>query len=112
MPSTPILSVRNLSKQFDMTQALKGVSLELFPGEIHALVGENGAGKSTLIKILTGIQQPDEGEMTFSGNRIQLSDSQEAQAHGIAAIYQEPMVFPDLDVAENIFISQAITASQ
>ena len=103
--STPILNVRNLSKRFDMTQALKEVSLELFPGEIHALVGENGAGKSTLIKILTGIQQPDEGEITFSGNRIQLNNSQEAQALGIAAIYQEPMVFPDLDVAENIFIS-------
>ncbi|MEL0160652.1 MAG: ATP-binding cassette domain-containing protein, partial [Deltaproteobacteria bacterium] len=54
-----------------MTQALKEVSLELFPGEIHALVGENGAGKSTLIKILTGIQQPDEGEMVFSGNGVQ-----------------------------------------
>ena len=102
---TPILNVKNLSKRFDMTQALKEVSLELFPGEIHALVGENGAGKSTLIKILTGIQQPDKGEVTFAGNRIQLNNSQEAQALGIAAIYQEPMVFPDLDVAENIFIS-------
>ena len=102
---SPILRVSNLSKRFDMTQALKEVSLTLFPSEIHALVGENGAGKSTLIKILTGIQQPDEGEMVFSGNGIQLSSSQEAQARGIAAIYQEPMVFPDLDVAENIFIS-------
>ncbi|MEC8436838.1 MAG: ATP-binding cassette domain-containing protein, partial [SAR324 cluster bacterium] len=98
---SPILRVSNLSKRFDMTQALKEVSLELFPGEIHALVGENGAGKSTLIKILTGIQQPDEGEMVFSGNSVQLSSSKEAQALGIAAIYQEPMVFPDLDVAEN-----------
>ena len=102
---SPILRVSNLSKRFDMTQALKEVPLELFPGKIHALVGENGAGKSTLIKILTGIQQPDEGEMVFSGNSVQLSSSQEAQALGIAAIYQEPMVFPDLDVAENIFIS-------
>jgi rhamnose transport system ATP-binding protein len=103
--SSPILKVRNLSKRFDMTQALKEVSLELFPGEIQALVGENGAGKSTLIKILTGIQQSDEGEMLFSDRSVQLSNSQEAQALGIAAIYQEPMVFPDLDVAENIFIS-------
>jgi len=62
---SPILKVSNLSKRFDMTQALKEVSLKLFPGEIHALVGENGAGKSTLIKILTGIQQPDDGEMFF-----------------------------------------------
>ena len=88
-----------------MTQALKEMSLELFSGEIHALVGENGAGKSTLIKILTGIHKPDDGEMMFSGNGVQMNSSQEAQALGIAAIYQEPMVFPDLDVAENIFIS-------
>ena len=70
---SPILRVSNLSKRFDMTQALKEVPLELFPGKIHALVGENGAGKSTLIKILTGIQQPDEGEMVFSGNGVLLS---------------------------------------
>lgn len=101
----PILEVQGLSKRFDMTQALRDVSLQLHPGEIHALVGENGAGKSTLIKILTGIQGADEGEMRLAGNPVRLANSQEAQAQGVAAIYQEPMVFPDLDVAENIFIS-------
>ena len=77
----------------------------MYPGEIHALVGENGAGKSTLIKILTGIQQADQGEIRLSGKPVQINNSQEAQAYGIAAIYQEPLLFPDLDVAENIFIS-------
>jgi rhamnose transport system ATP-binding protein len=94
-----------MSKRFDMTQALDEVSLDLYPGEIHALVGENGAGKSTLIKIMTGVYRPDQGEMLLDGEPIQVHNSQEAQGYGIAAIYQEPMVYPDLNVAENIFIS-------
>ncbi|RME80628.1 MAG: sugar ABC transporter ATP-binding protein, partial [Caldilineae bacterium] len=97
--------MRHISKRFDATQALDDVSLSLYPGEVHALIGENGAGKSTLIKILTGIYQLDQGEILLDGNPITIRNSQEAQAHGIAAIYQEPMVFPDLNVAENIFIS-------
>ena len=102
---TPVLELRHVSKRFDMTQALDNVSLTLYPGEIHALVGENGAGKSTLIKVATGVYQPDYGEIWVNGKRVQIRNSQEAQALGIAAIYQEPMVFPDLSVAENIFIS-------
>ena len=101
----PVLEVLNISKRFDMTQALEDVSLKMYPGEIHALVGENGAGKSTLIKILTGLQQADQGELRLSGTPVKISNSQEAQAYGITAIYQEPLLFPDLDVAENIFIS-------
>ena len=103
--SAPILEVSGLSKRFDMTQALADVSLALHPGEIHALVGENGAGKSTLIKILTGVEQSDEGEVRVDGTPVHLANAQEAQACGVAAIYQEPLVFPDLDVAENIFIT-------
>ena len=102
---TPILRMSHISKRFDMTQALDDVSLDLYPGEIHALVGENGAGKSTLIKIATGIYRPDQGEIMLDGQPVQIHNSQDAQVHGIAAIYQEPMVFPDLNVAENIFIS-------
>lgn len=101
----PVLQIEHISKRFDMTQALADVSLTLYPGEIHALVGENGAGKSTLIKIMTGIHRPDHGEILLDGRPVHIHNSQEAQAHGIAAIYQEPMVFPDLNVAENIFIS-------
>ncbi|MCX6029111.1 MAG: sugar ABC transporter ATP-binding protein [Chloroflexi bacterium] len=101
----PIMEMRHVSKRFDATQALEDVSLTLYPGEVHALIGENGAGKSTLIKIMTGVHRPDVGEILLDGKPVQIRNSQEAQAHGIAAIYQEPMVFPDLNVAENIFIS-------
>jgi rhamnose transport system ATP-binding protein len=97
--------MKHVSKRFDMTQALDDVSLTLYPGEVHGLVGENGAGKSTLIKIMTGIYRPDHGEMLLDDQPVQVQNSQQAQAHGIAAIYQEPMVYPDLNVAENIFIS-------
>jgi rhamnose transport system ATP-binding protein len=101
----PVFAIRRVSKRFDGTQALDDVSLELYPGEVHTLLGENGAGKSTLIKIMTGIHQPDTGELLLDGKPITIANSAQAQHHGIAAIYQEPMVFPDLNVAENIFIS-------
>ncbi|MCX7707976.1 MAG: ATP-binding cassette domain-containing protein, partial [Anaerolineae bacterium] len=101
----PIVEMKHISKRFDATQALDDVSLTLYPGEVHAVIGENGAGKSTLIKILTGIHRPDTGEILLDGKPVHIRNSQEAQALGIAAIYQEPMVFPDLNVAENIFIS-------
>ena len=97
--------MKNISKRFDTTQALDDVSLTLYPGEIHALLGENGAGKSTLIKIMTGVHPPDRGEILLDGKPITLNSPIEAQSYGIAAIYQEPMVFPDLNVAENIFIT-------
>ena len=103
--ATPILEMRNIAKRFDATQALEDVSLSLYPGEVHALLGENGAGKSTLIKIMTGVHQPDHGEIFLGGAQITIRDPAEAQRHGIGAIYQEPMLFPDLNVAENIFIS-------
>ncbi len=102
---TPVMEIRHVFKRFDATQALDDVSLILYPGEVHALIGENGAGKSTLIKIMTGIHRPDQGELLLDDEPIEVHNSQEAQGYGIAAIYQEPMVFPDLNVAENIFIS-------
>ncbi len=101
----PLLEIRSISKRFGATQALSDVSLTLYPGEVHTLLGENGAGKSTLIKIMTGIYQADTGEILLDGHPIHLRSSADAQAHGIAAIYQEPLVFPDLNIAENIFIS-------
>lgn len=94
----------SISKRFGATQALSGVSMRLRSGEVHALLGENGAGKSTLIKIMTGVQQQDTGEILLDGQEIHLASSQDAQRFGIAAMYQEPMIFPDLSVAENIFI--------
>ncbi len=101
---SPVLEMRAISKRFGATQALSGVSLQLRSGEVHALLGENGAGKSTLIKIMTGVQSPDSGTILLDGQPIQLGSAQDAQRHGIAAMYQEPMIFPDLSVAENIFI--------
>src|SRR6202453_2617111 len=101
----PILEIRGVSKRFDATQALDDVSLALSPGEIHALLGENGAGKSTLIKIITGVHQPDRGQILLEGSPVTIASAAEAQRMGVAAIYQEPLLFPDLNVAENIFIS-------
>ncbi len=102
---SPVLEIRGVSKRFDATQALDDVSLTLYPGRVHALLGENGAGKSTLIKIMTGVYQADQGALFLEGKPIQITNAAQAQLHGIAAIYQEPMIFPDLNVAENIFIS-------
>ena len=101
----PILELRHVSKSFAMTAALADMSLDLVPGEVHAIVGENGAGKSTLIKIMTGVHQPDAGQILVDGQIVTIASTQAAQRLGVAAIFQEPMVFPDLDVAENIFIS-------
>ncbi len=101
----PILELVDIHKSFPGVHALSGVSFALYPGEVHALLGENGAGKSTLIKIMSGVYRPDQGSIRLNGQPVQLTDPRAAQLHGIAVIYQEPMVFPDLDVAENIFIS-------
>lgn len=101
----PLLELRSVTKRFGRTCALDDVSLQLRAGEIHALVGENGAGKSTIIKIMTGLHRPDEGLLFLNSQPITLPDTLAAQHAGIAAIYQEPLVFPDLDVAENIFIN-------
>ncbi len=103
--TNPVLELRNISKSFAMTAALSDVSFSVMPGEIHAIVGENGAGKSTLIKIMTGVYQPDQGTILADDKPVTIRSTQEAQTIGVAAIFQEPMVFPDLDVAENIFIS-------
>ena len=101
----PILEMKNVSKVFGATRALNDFSIEMFPGEIHALVGENGAGKSTLIKAMTGIHLATSGDIFVDGKSEIFRTTQQANALGVAAVYQEPMVFPDLDVAENIFIN-------
>ncbi|MCA9879231.1 MAG: ATP-binding cassette domain-containing protein, partial [Thermomicrobiales bacterium] len=89
--AAPVLEMSHISKSFGGTQALEDVSLQLYSGQIHALLGENGAGKSTLIKIMTGIQQQDAGEMRVDGQPVRVASSQDAQRLGVAAIYQEPM---------------------
>lgn len=103
------LRMTNISKSFAGVHALRGVQLELHSGEVHALLGENGAGKSTLVKVITGVHQPDTGEIYLNDRRIHLGDPREAAAQGISAIYQELSIFPDLDIAENIFVGRRPT---
>src|ERR1700684_3547673 len=102
----PILVLRHATKAFGAVQALVDVSIELYPGEAHALIGENGAGKSTLVKILAGVYQPDAGTLLVDGKEVIRRAPAMPQAAGIAVIYQEPTLFPDLTVAENMFIGR------
>jgi rhamnose transport system ATP-binding protein len=103
--SPTVLEMQGIAKRFGATNALAGVDLTLRAGEVHALVGENGAGKSTLIKVMTGIHAPDEGRILLDGEPVTMHDAADAQRRGVAAIYQEPLIFPDLSVAENVFIA-------
>ena len=103
-PTAPRVELRGGSMRFGATQALDDVSIALLPGEIHALVGENGAGKSTLVKILGGIHTPDSGTIVLDGEAIALHGPAHARALGIAVVHQEPRLFPDLTVAENVFM--------
>jgi rhamnose transport system ATP-binding protein len=107
IPAVPplLLEAAGIRKSFEGVRALRGVSFDLRPGEVHALVGENGAGKSTHIKIMTGAVKPDEGALTVEGRRIPHMTPAAARAAGIAAIYQQPSLFPQLTVAENITLA-------
>ncbi len=102
----PILTMENITKEFVGVKALKNANLDLYPGEVHALVGENGAGKSTLMKILTGIHQKDGGRITFLGKEIQFKNPKEAQENGVIIVHQELNMMNHLTVAENIFIGR------
>jgi rhamnose transport system ATP-binding protein len=102
---TALLDARDICKSFAGVRALKSVSFDLLPGEVHALVGENGAGKSTLIKIITGAVEPDSGTLNVRGQTIERLSPSAARSLGIAAIYQQPSLFPDLSVAENIALA-------
>ena len=101
--AVPLLTVRGLTKSFAGVQALKGVDLEVIPGEVHCVLGQNGAGKSTLIKTLSGVNQPDDGEIVWRGETTTIPDPVAAIAMGIATMYQELDVVDGLTVAENIF---------
>ena len=97
-----LLEVRDVSKSFGAVAAVQGVSFALEPGEAHALVGENGAGKSTIVKMQAGVHRPDTGSLLVEGEEVTFAHPADAKAAGIAVIYQEPTLFPDLSVAENI----------
>jgi len=100
----PLLQLRGISKAFPGVRALDNITFDVYSGEVHALLGENGAGKSTLIKIISGVYRADSGTMTMDGQPADFADPGQAQARGIAAIYQELGLYPDLSVAENIFM--------
>ncbi|HEX4343433.1 MAG TPA: sugar ABC transporter ATP-binding protein [Verrucomicrobiae bacterium] len=100
--TAPLLQLTSVAKSFGAVRALKGVSFDLNAGEVHALLGENGAGKSTLIKVITGAHQPDGGSIAINGERVAHLSPASAHKLGIACIYQQPALFPDLTVAENI----------
>ena len=102
MSSRPVLELSGVTKAFGGVRALRGVSFDLRAGEVHALVGENGAGKSTLIRTITGAVAPDSGTITIDGRAFDRLDPAQARRLGVAAIYQQPALFPDLTVAENI----------
>ncbi|MUT67180.1 sugar ABC transporter ATP-binding protein [Paenibacillus sp. NEAU-GSW1] len=102
----PLLKLTGIHKQFPGVKALSGVDFRLFPGEIHALMGENGAGKSTLIKVLTGVYAIDEGSVVLDGKPLVIHSPQGAQDAGISTVYQEVNLCPNLTVAENIYIGR------
>ncbi len=104
-PAT-VLEVEGLSKSFGGAPAVQAMSLTLYGGEAHALLGENGAGKSTLVKMLAGVHRPDAGEIRVDGAAVEFAGTGAARDAGISIIYQEPSLFPDLTVAENIFVGR------
>jgi ribose transport system ATP-binding protein len=106
VPNGPIMEVRNISKRFPGVIALNDVSLDFYPGEVHAVVGENGAGKSTLMKIMAGAYLPDSGEIFLQGEKVFFSHPKEAQQKGVSIIYQEFNLLPDRTVAQNIFLGR------
>jgi rhamnose transport system ATP-binding protein len=108
----PAVTLSHISKSFTGLKVLRDVSFDVYPGEVHALLGENGAGKSTLIKIMAGLYQPDEGEIAVNGSPTKFATPREAHAAGIATVHQELLLFPELTVAENIFLGQTLKSQR
>lgn len=105
------IGMTDIHKAFGKNQVLSGVSFELLPGEIHALMGENGAGKSTLMNLLTGLHRLDKGNIAINGTNMSFSNPKEAEKHGIAFIHQELNIWPDMTVLENLFIGKELTTA-
>jgi simple sugar transport system ATP-binding protein len=103
---SPIFEAQDVTKRFGRVVALRGVSFNLRPGEVHAIVGDNGAGKSTLIKILSGVMQPTSGEILIDGDPISLASPREARSHGIETVYQDLALANHLDASANLFLGR------
>src|ERR671918_714116 len=102
--TAPLVELRGIQKSFPGVWALRGVNLDVHPGEVHAVVGENGAGKSTLMRIVAGAEQADAGSIRWSGEPVSFAGPADAIDAGIAEMYQELSLVPSLSVAENIFL--------
>src|SRR6201998_1413907 len=104
--TTPLISVRNLHKWYSGVHALKGVNLDVPPGEVCGLVGDNGAGKSTLIKILSGVQRPNRGEIRIDGRLVEITSPKSAMKLGIETIYQDTPMAPTMSIARTLFMGR------
>jgi ABC-type sugar transport system ATPase subunit len=104
--NSPLLAVENIDKRFPGVHALRNVSFDVLPGEIHGLVGENGAGKSTLMRILAGTYQPDQGVIRLRGQPVQFADPAQSRRAGISMVYQDTRLVGDLDVAQNVWLGR------
>ncbi|KWX00588.1 sugar ABC transporter ATP-binding protein [Carbonactinospora thermoautotrophica] len=109
MTGTPVLSLRGISKRFGAVQALTDVELDVYAGEVVALVGDNGAGKSTLIKVISGVGPADEGTIEWQGRRVEINRPYDAQQLGIATVYQDLALCDNLDVVANLFLGRERT---
>jgi erythritol transport system ATP-binding protein len=108
-PHDIILSAENITKVFPGTTALDGVNFKVYRGKVNVLVGENGAGKSTLMKILAGVELPTSGRLLLDGHEVLFKNTREASKAGVGIIYQELNLFPNLNIAENIFAGRELT---
>ena len=104
--STPLLSLRGINKSFGPVHVLKDVHLDIYPGQVTALVGDNGAGKSTLIKCIAGIYTPESGEVIFEGNKVTIDGPRAATALGIEIVYQDLALCDNLDIVQNMFLGR------
>src|SRR5471032_2167427 len=105
-PQVPLIRVAGVTKRFGGVSALRGVSLEVLPGEVHALLGENGAGKSTLIKILSGVHAHDEGSIEIAGKKVVFNSPSKARDAGIAVVYQDLSLVESLSVGANLMLGR------
>lgn len=108
--NAPVLTLTGIGKRFGAVQALQEVSIEVYPGEVVALVGDNGAGKSTLVKIMAGVYQADEGHMVFDGELVSVNGPKQAQALGIATVFQDLALCDNLDVVANLYLGQELSS--
>src|ERR1700739_1706647 len=108
MSAVPLVDARSIVRHYGHVHALQGADFSVYRGEIVALIGDNGAGKSTLIRILSGTDRPDDGEIRVTGPLVHFNVPQDARAAGIETVYQDLALAPDLDVAANVFLGREI----